>query len=333
MSSALKGSRRDLLILVVVAGVLAFVPLFVTGPLRTVAVRVLMAAGLGIAWNVMGGYAGQFSFGHAAFFGIGAYTGAVLLVDVGLSPWIGMLIGAVLAGAFGALTGWLSFRYELKGAYFALATFAFAEMLRLIAMNQEFLNAQRGFRVPLVSGSSWWMLQFPSSSSNYYFVVLGLVVVVQAIVILTMNSRIGLFTVAIREDEEGAESAGVDAMRYKVLAAAISGALTAVFGVFYTQFFFFIDPELAFGAAVSVNILLPAVIGGTGTLWGPMVGAAILIPLGEFSSRFVRNPPAFLEAIQGRSGVDLIFFALLLIVIIIFLPKGVYGSVRERLRA
>ena len=330
MRRAVRASLRDLLVLVAVAAVLAFVPLLLTGTLRTVAVRVLLAAGLGVAWNVMGGYGGHFSFGHAAFFGIGAYTGAVLLVDFGVSPWIGMLVGAVLAGAFGALTGWLSFRYELKGAYFALATFAFAEMLRLVVMNQDFLNAQRGFRVPLVEGSSWWMLQFPSGSANYYFVVLGLLVVLQALTILMVNSRIGLFVVAIREDELGAEAAGVESMRFKVLAVTISAAMTAVLGVFYTQFFFFIDPELAFGAAVSVSILLPAVVGGTGTLWGPIVGAAILIPLGEATSRIVRNPPPIFEFIQGRSGVDLMIFALLLIVIILFLPKGVYGSIRER---
>ena len=186
MRAAVLRSRIQLLALLGVASVLALLPLFVTGALRTIAVRVLLAAGLGVAWNVMGGYGGHFSFGHAAYFGIGAYSGAVLVAEHGISPWLGMSLGAVLAGAFGAVTGWLAFRYRLKGAYFALATFAFAEMLRLVAMNQEFLNAARGLRVPVLPEPSWWMLQFPSGSANYYFVILGMFVALQAATILLM---------------------------------------------------------------------------------------------------------------------------------------------------
>lgn len=333
MKGVLARARTDLIVLVVLTAALLPVPLFATGPMRTLAVRVLLAAMLGLAWNIMGGYAGYFSFGHAAFFGIGAYTGAVLLVKFGISPWIGMLVGAVLAGLFGAVTGWLSFRYELRGAYFALASFAFAEMLRLVSQHQAFLNQARGFRVPVVTGASWWMMQFPSRSPNYYFLVLGLLALTLVTVILFVRSPMGLFVVSIREDEDAAEAAGVDTMRYKVLASALSGAVTAVAGVFYLQFFFFIDPELAFGPAQSIAILLPAIVGGTGTIWGPVVGAAILIPLGDLSTRFVRSPPAFLDFIQGRSGIDLIIFGALLVLIILFLPKGVYGSIRERIRA
>jgi branched-chain amino acid transport system permease protein len=325
-------SRTQLLALLGVTAALATLPLFVTGALRTIAVRVLLAAGLGVAWNVMGGYGGHFSFGHAAYFGIGAYSGAVLVVENGISPWLGMGLGAVLAGAFGAVTGWLAFRYRLKGAYFALATFAFAEMLRLIAMNQEFLNASRGLRVPVLPEASWWMLQFPSGSANYYLVILAIFVAIQAATILLTHSRTGLFIVATRENESGAEAAGVHTMRFKVLAVAISAAMTAVLGVFHVQFFFFINPDLAFGPAVSIAILLPAIIGGTGTIWGPVVGGLILIPLGEAATRFVRNPPSFLDVLQGQSGVDLMILALLLILIILFLPRGVYGSLRERFR-
>ena len=332
MRSALSAARNQLAVLAAVGVALLLVPLLLHGSLLTIAVRVLIAAALGIAWNVMGGFAGQFSFGHAAFFGLGAYAGAVLIVDHGISPWIGMLVGAFVAAAFGVLTGWLSFRYELKGAYFALATFAFAEMLRLVTMNQDWLNASRGFRLPVLSGSSWWMLQFPSRSPNYYFVVLGLLLLLQLAAILLVHSRTGMFVIAIREDEEGAEASGVHAMRYKVLAVAISGAMTAIIGVFYFQFFFFIDPDLAFGPAESIAILLPAVIGGTGTIWGPLVGGFILIPLGELTTRFVRNPPGFLDVIAGRSGLDLMFFAVILVLILLFLPRGVYGSAAEKLR-
>lgn len=332
MITTLRESRTQLTVLAVVAVLLATVPLWLEGSARTVMIRILIAAGLGVAWNVMGGFAGQFSFGHAAFFGIGAYSGAWLLVNHSVSPWIGMLVGAILAAAFGALTGWLSFRYRLRGAYFALATFAFAEMLRLVVNGTEWLNASRGLQVPVLAESSWWMLQFSTTSPNYYFVGLLLLVVLQAVAILLVRSRRGMFIVAVREDEEGAEASGVDATWHKVLAVAVSAAMTAVIGVYYVQVFFFIDPDLAFGPAESVAILLPAVIGGTGTIWGPIVGAFILIPLGEWTADLVRNPPTFLDAIAGRSGLDLVIFAILLVMILLFLPKGVYGSLRERVR-
>lgn len=330
LTATVRRSRNDLLILLVVAVVLAFVPLFVTGQLQSVAVRILLFGLLGVAWNVMGGFAGQFSFGHAAFFGIGAYATGVLLVDFGISPWVGMAVGAVVAALYGALEGWLSFRYKLQGAYFALATFAFAEMLRLFTLRSEALNAAVGYRVPLLPEGSWAMLQFPPGSPNYYFTVLGLLAFVMAVVILLMRSTPGLFILAIRENEPAAEAAGVPSTRYKVGAVALSAALTAIGGSFYLQFFFFIDPEIAFGPRLSVEILLPAIIGGVGTIWGPAIGAVLLIGLGELSTMLVRDPPAFLSILDGRSGIDLIIFAVLLILVILFLPKGVYGTFVNR---
>lgn len=332
MSTVLRDARGQLLVLAGLAAVLATVPFWLDGSARTVMIRIIISAGVGVGWNVMGGFAGQFSFGHAAYFGIGAYSSAYLLVDHGISPWIGMVVGAVLAAAFGALTGWLSFRYRLRGAYFALATFAFAEMLRLVVQGQEWLNGTQGLQVPVLAESSWWMLQFSTTSPNYFLVGLGLLVVLQAITILLFHGRRGMFIVAVREDEEGAEASGVDATAHKVMAVAVSGAMTAVMGTFFVQVFFFIDPALAFGPAESVAILLPAVVGGTGTIWGPIVGAAILIPLGEWTSKIVRDPPSFLDFVAGRSGIDLMVFAILLILILLFLPKGVYGSLAERFR-
>ncbi|MBY5162121.1 branched-chain amino acid ABC transporter permease [Salsipaludibacter albus] len=332
MSTVLRDARGQLLVLAGLAALLATVPFWLEGSARTVMIRIIISAGVGVGWNVMGGFAGQFSFGHAAYFGIGAYSSAYLLVDHGISPWIGMAVGAVLAAAFGALTGWLSFRYRLRGAYFALATFAFAEMLRLVVQGQEWLNGTQGLQVPVLAESSWWMLQFSTTSPNYFLVGLGLLVVLQAITILLFHGRRGMFIVAVREDEEGAEASGVDATAHKVMAVAVSGAMTAVMGTFFVQVFFFIDPALAFGPAESVAILLPAVVGGTGTLWGPIVGAAILIPLGEWTSKIVRDPPPFLDFVAGRSGIDLMVFATLLILILLFLPKGVYGSLAERFR-
>jgi branched-chain amino acid transport system permease protein len=330
--ATLARARTDLAVLAGVVVVLALVPAVVSGQTLSVAVRMLLFALLGVAWNVMGGFGGQFSFGHAAFFGLGAYTTGVLLVDFGVSPWIGIAAGGVVAALYGALAGWLSFRYRLQGAYFALATFAFAEMLRLFVLRSDALGAAVGYRVPLLPEPSWPMLQFPPDSSNYYFVVLGLLAAALLVVILLIRSTPGLLILAVRENEPAAEAAGVAATRYKIAAVALSAALAAVGGGFYLMFYFFVDPDLAFGARVSVEILLPAIIGGVGTIWGPVVGAVLLIGLGELSTMLVRDPPTWLAFLDGRSGFDLIIFAVLLIVVILFLPRGVYGTFANRVQ-
>jgi len=323
---------RDLVALGVGALLLVPLPLVLPASQQGLAVRVLQFALLGVAWNVMGGFAGLFSFGHAAYFGIGAYTGAYLLVHHGVSPWLGMVAGAALAAAFGLLTGFLSFRYKLRGAYFALATFAFAEMLRLISIRLGLVNKAVGINIPLARGSSWAKLQFTPDSPNYFWIALGLVVLAVGVNIALLRSRSGQYVVAIREDELAATSLGVRALRYKLLAVAISAALTAVAGVFYVQYTLFVNPDLAFGSSVSIQAIVPAVVGGVGTIWGPVVGAAILGPLADSASAAVRNPPAFLQFLQGRAGLDVMLYAALLIVIILFLPRGVYGWVRTLFR-
>jgi branched-chain amino acid transport system permease protein len=323
---------REYLVLAAITVVLIVVPQFLEGAQLEVAVRIVLFAMLGTAWNVMAGYGGLFSFGHAAYFGIGAYSGAYLLVEHGWSPWLGMLVGMVLGAAFAVLTGYLSFRYRLTGAYFVLTTFAFAEMLRLIVLNLDVLNAALGFRVPLDREAGLADMQFPPGSNAYYYVVLFMLVVTLAVTIALMRSRNGYYIVAIRDNEEAAASLGLNPMRYKLQAVAFSGALTAAGGTFYFMFLFFIDPPLAFGAGVSVEILLPAIIGGMATVWGPLVGAALLVPLSEFATAFVRSPPSWLSFLQGRSGIALMIFGALLIAIIIFLPKGVYGTIADRVK-
>lgn len=326
-------SRRvdgNYIVLAGLALVLAFVPLFAEGAMLQVAIRALLFGMLGTAWNIMAGHAGLFSFGHAAFFGLGAYTSAYLLVEHGVSPWIGMVAGMAVGAAFAVLTGYLSFRYKLTGAYFVLTTFAFAEMLRLITINFEAVNAARGYRVPLQRDATFWDMQFPPESSAYYYVILGMLVLSLLATISFMRSRNGYFITAIRDNEEAAASLGINPMRYKLLATALSGALTAAGGTFYFQFLFFIDPSLAFGASMSVEILLPGIIGGMGTIYGPLVGSMLLMPLSEFTGWLVRSPPRLLGFLEGRSGVDLAIFGGLLVGIIIFLPKGVLGTIMDR---
>lgn len=324
---------RNVKILVVVAVVLAVVPFVLSGSSLDIGVRILLFAMLASAWNLMAGYAGLFSFGHAAYFGIGAYATAVLQVDYGWSPWLGMLVGMALAGVFAIVSGYLSFRYRLRGAYFVLTTFAFAEMLRLIFLHWDFVNGAIGLRVPLIRESSWFDMQFPPGSRGYYYVVLAMLLAVLVIVVLLMRSRSGYYIVAIRDNEEAAAAVGVNPMRYKLYAVGLSGALTAMGGTFYFQYIFFIDPALAFGPAASIQILLPAIIGGMGTMWGPLIGAFLLVPLGELTSGLIRTPPEFLSFLSGRAGLDLMIFGALLVAIIMFLPKGVYGSISDRVTA
>ena len=305
--------------LVAVVAAAALAPLFLSAYVVHLMVLVLFFAFLGVAWNVLGGYAGQFSFGHAAFFGIGAYTSTLLLVRLGVSPWAGFLAGAALAAAFGCFAGYLSFRYGLRGPYFALVTLAFAEMLRLVALNWMAIGGPMGILIPLPRvGEAFWRLQFPDKLP-YYYLMLALLGAALGLNRLVERARLGHVLAAIRENEEAAEASGVDTLRAKLQAMALSASLTALGGTFYAQYFSFIDPTLAFGPAVSVEILLRPIVGGPGTLLGPVLGSLVLTPLSELTRSFIR----------GRPGVDVMVYGAVLVVVVTFLPGGLVGAWRR----
>lgn len=322
--------NRHLAVVAVLAVLLAPLPFVLPGAQEAVVVRVLIFALLAIGWNIMSGFGGMFSFGHAAYFGLGAYTTAWLLVERDVSPWIGMVAGMAVAAAFAVIVGFLALRYKLRGAYFALATFAFAEMLRLWATNSDFVNRAEGYHVPLLPENSWWYMQFEPGSPNYFWIALALTVTALVVSILFLRSRAGQFTLAARDDEEAAASVGIPVMRYKLMTMALAGAISSVAGAFYVQYYLFVDPDLAFGSSQSIQAILPAVIGGVATIWGPVIGAAVLGPLSDVTATVLRNPPPFLDFLQGRGGLDVILYGLLLIVIILLLPKGIYGALRDR---
>lgn len=294
------------------------------------AVRILLFALLATAWNLMSGFAGEFSFGHAAFFGVGAYTSGWLLIHLGLSPWLGMVAGATLAALLGVAIGLLSFRYRLKGVYFALGTFALAEVLRIIANGSELVNASRGLTVPIRAGTSWSMLQFPSGAAEYFYIALGLLASALVLVIALIRSRWGLLILAVRDDAEAAAAVGIDALRWKLLAIGLSAGITAIAGSFWLQYYFFLNPELAFGSALSIEILLPAVVGGVRTIWGPVIGAVAVVLLGQWAAALERTPPPELSFLQGVHGLDLVIYGAALIVIVIVLPRGLFGLTRIR---
>lgn len=320
-----QASARDVMVLAIVVAILALVPFGVSRFTLTVATAALIFALAGIGWNVLSGFAGQFSFGHAAYFGLGAYTVAVMLTRYSISPWLGLILGGLVAAVFGLLTGWISFRFGLKGAYFALATFALAEMLRLTFNTVDFVGAGVGITIPLAGGDDWGRIQFEDTPSLQYWVILGLVALSTLAVIGVMKSRIGSMMLAVREDEDAASALGINPLRAKLIAIAISGFITALAGGFYTQSLLFINSDLAFGPLVSVLILLRPIIGGVGTIWGPVLGAGILSVLGEATRSLVRQPPSFLQIIEGVNGLDQVLFGLILIVVIIRAPDGALG--------
>jgi branched-chain amino acid transport system permease protein len=294
---------------VALAGLLALPLALGDYPLH-VLVEILLVAYLGGAWNLAGGYAGLFSFGHAAFYGLGAYTSTVLLLGIGLTPWIGLLAAGAMGALLGTGIGALCFRYRLRGPFLALATLAVAEMLRVAAINTRTVGGAMGLLIPL-RGSAPAFFQFRDKRA-YYYVALLLVVGMVFLTRALERSRWGYRFQAVRDDDEAAACLGVDVFRTKCLAMALSGGLTAVGGVFYAQYFFFIDPPTLFGSGASVDILLPAIVGGAGTVAGPLVGAALLGPLAEITRGYLR----------GYVGVHLIAYGLILLGVILYLPQG-----------
>lgn len=295
-----------------IAVVLLLLPLFLEDYLLHVMILIFLYAYLGQAWNILGGYGGQLSLGHAAYFGLGAYTSTILFIHFGLSPWLGMLAGGLLAAAVGLFTGYLCFRFGLRGPFFALATLAFAEILRLISMHMSFLGGAQGLLVPL-AGSSLAHLQF-TERWPYYYISFAMMVLSIIIVRRIEVTRAGYYLKALHTNEEAAEAVGVHTRRYKLLAAILSSFLTALGGTFYAQYVMYISPNTTFGPLTSIEILLRPMIGGMGTVLGPVVGSVILTPLGEITRAFIG---------EGKTGVHLMIYGAILIGVCLFMQRGV----------
>ncbi|WP_341911063.1 branched-chain amino acid ABC transporter permease [Ferrovibrio terrae] len=272
----------------------------------------LFYAYLGQAWNLLGGYGGQFSFGHALFFGTGAYCTAVLQIHLGFNAWAGFALAAVAAGAVGAGTGWLVFRYGLRGSYFALVTLAFAEVFRILANTFAFTGAGVGLLVPLQPGIA--QMQF-AGKAGFFWLLLVLVMLALLFTWRLENSRFGARLMAVRENEDAARALGVDPFSTKLAAIVASGAIAGSAGAIYVQLFLYIDPNIAFGPGMSVEALLVPIIGGLGTIFGPVLGAFALHAIAEIGRM------AFGEA----PGLNLVLYGLLLIVMVLFLPNGLFG--------
>ena len=280
-------------------------------------VRILLFAFIGTAWKLMGGYAKQLSLGHAAYFGLGAYTSTILQIDYNVSPWIGMVAGGVVAAIASLPIGWLCFR--LRGPYFTIATIATAQALMLIFLKfRDFAWGAEGTTIPNL-GTSPLMMQFESKSS-YYYVVLGLLLLSLLVTWLIERSWIGNYLVAIGEDEDAAGAIGVNAPKMKRDIYMISAFLTALAGTFYTQYIYFIDPATAFSFNISIEAALVSIVGGIGTLWGPLIGTVLL-----------ETTSALLQSWLGSSigGVQLTVYSLILMAVILWRPTGLMGMITD----
>jgi branched-chain amino acid transport system permease protein len=278
--------------------------------IRVLSLALLFAA-MSQAWNIVGGLANQISLGHAAFFGLGAYTSTLLLIKFGITPWLGMIAGGFLGAVAAVLISLPSMR--LQGHYFALATLAFGEVLRAIANTwSSVTGGPSGLSVPFAK-PGLFIFQFKETRS-YYWIMLGALAAVTLVFVLIKESKLGFRLRAIRENPDAAEATGVDTTQTKILAAVISGALTAMLGTFYAQFQFFFDPDTVFSVgSISVRIAMIAIVGGMGTAIGPIVGALFLIPLEEAVNLFL----------DGRAaGLSQLVFGVLLIAIILLEPHG-----------
>ncbi len=290
-------------------------PLVLAGPRDVnVGVLVLLYATLGTAWNILGGYAGQISFGHAVFFGTGAYV-STLVVGAGLSPWIGMLAGALVAAGLAIVIGLPTFR--LAGHYFAIATIVVGEIVETVVRNTDALGGARGLMPPILP-SGIANLEFHETRVPYFYVALALYAVALISTWLVERRRVGYYLRAIREDEQAARSVGVSVLRYKLAAAALSAALAALAGTLYAQYVLFIDPDSVFSLALSIRIALIPILGGAGRSYGPLIGAIVLVPLQEVTR--------FQFGGTGQ-GADLVIYGGLIVLLSVLQPGGLAAVV------
>lgn len=284
-------------------------------------IMVLYFAYLACAWNLMCGYVGQISFGHSVFSGVGGYASVLLLTGIGLSPWIGMLVGGVAAALLAVAMGYPTMR--LRGPYFALTTIAFAEIIRIWFENTDVvfginIKGAEGLSVPLI-GTDWAKFQF-ESKVPYYYIILAMLVIVMLMTWLMERSRLGVCLKAIRGDRDAAESLGINPTRYTLTALAMSAFMTAIGGSFYAQFIRFINPERNMGTELSIDMALMSIIGGQGTVFGPLIGALFLAPLAEITRTYLGGQFA---------GLHLALYGLVLIIAVLYLPKGLLHLLQQ----
>jgi branched-chain amino acid transport system permease protein len=324
-SLAAEMSRRGAVLLALLFAALLAAPWIVNDYLLTVLIIILYFAYTGQAWNIMMGFAGQLSLGHAIYLGLGGYVAAILFTMYGIGPWLGLLAAIPVAAACGAVIGFLAFRFRVAGVYFAILTIAFAEFARIGFDNWNFVNASSGLFLPVkqYTHNDLWRLR--GDPTMFYYVILAATVVAFVLCHFLLRSRVGYFWLAIREDEQAARAAGIDTFRYKMIAVMVSAAVTSFAGVFYAFFYNNLFPEQVFSITRSIEIILGPIIGGIGTLFGPILGAFVLTGLAET-----------LNSAMTAFGVELpgarqVFYGICLLIVVVALPDGVWPPLARRL--
>ena len=292
---------------------LAIVPLVTTSNVvLNFLITTLLIALVGQGWNLLGGYGGQYSFGHAAFFGTAAYTTAILQVQYGINAWLGLFAGIFAGSLVGAVIGVLCFRSGLRGSYFSLVTLAFAEVLRIVSSVIPITGAGVGTLIKLDLRPEAFQFQ---SRVPFYCIVLTMVALSLVTVRAAENSRFGAYLVAIRENEDAASALGINTFAVKLAAIILSAAITAAAGCFYAQYFLFIDAAIAYGPWISIDALLAPIVGGAGTLFASLLGALVIKTLGEATKLLASDAP----------GLDLVIYGLVLVAVIGLAPRGIAG--------
>jgi branched-chain amino acid transport system permease protein len=300
-------------------------PLFAGDYVLTVLILILYFAYTGQAWNIMMGFAGQLSLGHALYVGLGAYTAAALYVHFGLGPWIGLIVAIPIAALTGAFIGFLAFRFRVAGVYFAILTIAFAEFARVGFDHLGWTNASSGLFLPVAQYAHNDLWQLRGHPVMFYYVLLTATVLAFVFCHALLKSRMGYFWLAIREDEEAARSAGIDTFHYKMIAVIISAAMTSFAGVVYAFYYNNLFPEQVFNISRSIDIILGPIAGGVGTLFGPILGSFVIEIIGEG-----------LRSLLESFGVDVpgikqVVFGVILLIVVLAMPDGIWPWLARKL--
>jgi len=317
--------RRSLALLALLLAALVAAPWLANDYLLTVLITILYFAYTGQAWNVMMGFGGQLSLGHAIYVGLGGYAAAALYVHFGVGPWIGLAAAIAIAMLCGAIIGFLAFRFGVGGVYFAILTIAFAEFARIGFDHFRWVGGSSGFFLPVANYSRNDLWNLRGSPTMFYYVMLALTVAAFVLCHVLLKSRVGYYWQAIREDEVAARSLGINTFRYKLFAVVISAGMTSVAGVFFAFYYNNLFPEQIFSIARSIEIILGPIIGGIGTLFGPIIGAFLLTGLSEAMQNLL--------AALGFDipGAKQVFYGVCLLLVVMILPDGVWPWLARKL--
>ena len=318
-------SRRALALLAITFVAALIAPWFVNDYLLTILIVIFYFAYTAQAWNIMMGFAGQLSLGHALYVGLGAYTTAALYVHFGVAPWLGLPVAVLISALVGAFIGFLAFRFSIAGVYFAILTIAFAEFARIGFDHFNWVGGSAGFFLPVANYAANDLWNLRGRPIMFYYVLLAFTLAALVLCHLLLKSRIGYFWQAIREDEEAARALGIDTFRYKMIAVVLSAGMTSIAGVFFAFYYNNLFPEQVFHISRSIELILAPIIGGIGTLFGPIIGAFLLTGLAEaifeLMNAFGWTPP----------GAKQVFYGICLLIVVLLLPEGVWPPLSRKL--